>query len=132
MYLEKKIPTERCLRSSSSHILQPVQLHLAPVGARRPACRFPEGYWTSQDRGRQSDLEITFRVLRFWAEISTDANVDVGVGVDVDVNANVNVDVHANGHSGQLVVTPGGFWRLLAVLGKFPKLFPLMYMQMFL
>ena len=52
-------------------ILQPVQLHLAPIGARRPACRFPEGYWTSQDRGKQSDLEITFRVLRFWAEIST-------------------------------------------------------------
>ena len=72
LYLEKR----KLLRSdvyahSFFRILQPVQLHLAPIGARRPACRFPEGYWTSQDRGKQSDLEITFRVLRFWAEIST-------------------------------------------------------------
>ena len=71
LYLEKKLLRSDVTLSLYSHILQPVQLHLAPIGARRPACRFPEGYWTSQDRGKQSDLEITFRVLRFWAEIST-------------------------------------------------------------
>ena len=72
LYLEKKTSYGAMFTLTLCfHILQPVQLHLAPIGARRPACRFPEGYWTSQDRGKQSDLEITFRVLRFWAEIST-------------------------------------------------------------
>ena len=72
LYLEKKTSYGAMFTLTLCfHILQPVQLHLAPIGARRPACRFPEGYWTSQDRGKQSDLEITFRVFRFWAQIST-------------------------------------------------------------